>query len=242
MPEAVVGLIDIPTGGAVGKFLENEDGAFGFRPRQAREALDEYHTDAYKQQKQDFANADGIINKAGVALSNPSLITNTIVESILPMLVGGTGVRAAGITNGLTNHFVKKAAALGSAGVQAAKQKGAVLAGAIGEGAMMAGAAAEQIRGENDDKLLTPGQSAAALGTGAAGTLFGYGGGRLANRLGINDIDTAFAGGATRAASAASAASARSLPRRVIEGAIQEGFFEELPQSVSEQILQNLAL
>ena len=37
-------------------------------------------------------------------------------------------------------------------------------------------------------------------------------------------------------------AAAKSIPRRVVEGAISEGFLEELPQSVSEQIFQNLAL
>ena len=33
VPEAVVGLADIPTGGRVGKFLENEGGVLGFRPK-----------------------------------------------------------------------------------------------------------------------------------------------------------------------------------------------------------------
>ena len=43
-------------------------------------------------------------------------------------------------------------------------------------------------------------------------------------------------------ASLAQAIPAKSIPRQVIEGAISEGFLEELPQSISEQIIQNLAL
>ena len=39
VPETVVGLADIPTGGAVGQFLENKDGMVGFRPKQAKEAI-----------------------------------------------------------------------------------------------------------------------------------------------------------------------------------------------------------
>ena len=33
VPEAAVGIVDILAGGRVGKFLENEGGAFGFRPK-----------------------------------------------------------------------------------------------------------------------------------------------------------------------------------------------------------------
>ena len=84
VPEAAVGLLDIPTGGRVGKFLENEDGLLGFRPKQAKEFLSDFHTDQYKAQQQEFKEADGVLEKAGVALSNPSLIANTVTESIAP--------------------------------------------------------------------------------------------------------------------------------------------------------------
>ena len=39
VPESLVGLADIPTGGRVGKFLENQGGTVGFRPKQAREYI-----------------------------------------------------------------------------------------------------------------------------------------------------------------------------------------------------------
>ena len=41
VPEFAVGLADIPTGGRVGKFLENKDGAFGFRPKEAKEIVND---------------------------------------------------------------------------------------------------------------------------------------------------------------------------------------------------------
>ena len=223
VPETIVGLADIPTGGRVGKFLENEGGAVGFRPKQAKEFLGEFNTDAYKDQQRQFKEADGILDKAAVAIKNPSLIANTVVESAAPMLAGGVTGRA----------------------VRAVAPKvGAAAAGAIGEGTMMAGAQAEAIRQETDDGLLTAGQSGAAVATGLAGTLFGYLGGRVAQRFGLGDVDTMLARGANpqQVASEIAALPAKSIPRQVIEGAISEGFLEELPQSISEQIIQNLAL
>lgn len=223
VPETLVGLADIPTGGRVGKFLENEGGAVGFRPKQTKEFVSEFHTDQYKDQQRQFQEADGILDKTSVAIQNPSLIANTVVESAAPMLAGGVTGRA----------------------VRAVAPKvGAAAAGAIGEGTMMAGAQAEAIRQETDDGLLTAGQSGAAVATGLAGTLFGYLGGRVAQRFGLGDVDTMLARGANpqQVASEIAALPAKSIPRQVIEGAISEGFLEELPQSISEQIIQNLAL
>lgn len=221
--EGVAGLVDIPTGGRFSKALENEGGAVGFRPRQAKEILDQLHTDSFREKQQEFQNADGILDKTVVALQNPSLVTNTVAESSASMLMGGAGGRL------LKTAFPKVSGAT---------------AGAVGEGAMMAGAQAAEIRSETEDGLLTAGQSAAAAGTGVLGGLFGYFGGQLANKLGIGDVDTLLAQGLTAGDLAEEIARtpAKSVPRRVIEGAITEGFLEELPQSVSETIIKNLAL
>ena len=89
VPEAAVGLLDIPTGGAVGKALENEGGSVGLRFKQAKEAAsDLFDSDATKQQNQQFQQADGIIEKAKVALSNPSMIFRAVGES-LPAIGAG---------------------------------------------------------------------------------------------------------------------------------------------------------
>lgn len=227
VPELAVGIMDVMSDGATGKTLENKDGAIGFRPKEAKQALGDLHTDQYKAQQQEFADAgkdgnwvDKVVDKTKVALTNPSLIANTVVESVPSMLAGGVLGRASGIAN-------------------------PVVAGAVGEGAVMAGSQAEQIRQETVDGRLTADQSLAGVGTGALGGLIGFAGGRLAQKMGIGDVDTMLVTGRAGPAEIAgeiASMPAKSLPRRVIEGAISEGFLEELPQSVSEQVIQNLAL
>ncbi|WP_252149929.1 PLxRFG domain-containing protein [Acinetobacter cumulans] len=227
VPELAVGIMDVMSDGATGKTLENKDGAIGFRPKEAKQALGDLHTDQYKAQQQEFADAgkdgnwvDKVVDKTKVALTNPSLIANTVVESVPSMLAGGVIGRALGIAN-------------------------PIVAGAVGEGAVMAGSQAEQIRQETVDGRLTADQSLAGVGTGALGGLIGFAGGRLAQKMGIGDVDTMLVTGRAGPAEIAgeiASMPAKSLPRRVIEGAISEGFLEELPQSVSEQVIQNLAL
>ena len=239
VPEAVVGLADIATGGRAGKLLENEGGAVGFRPKQAREAINEWHSDATKEAQRKFQEAEGLGGKFQAAIENPSNIIGAVVESLPAMGVGGVVARGLGA-----------ATRLGQAGA-----KGAAAAGALGEGIVGAGSAAEQIRQETDGGLLSPGQTAAAAATGAATAGLGYAGGRVAQRLGIGDAETMLAQGnkgiakqfADDAATAATnplvqQRAIKSIPTQVIQGAISEGFLEELPQSVAEQIFQNLAL
>lgn len=227
VPELAVGIMDVMSDGATGKILENKNGTVGFRPKEAKQALGNLHTDQYKAQQQEFADAgkdgnwvDKVVDKTKVALTNPSLIANTVVESVPSMLAGGALGRASGIAN-------------------------PVVAGAVGEGAVMAGSQAEQIRQETVDGRLTADQSLAGVTTGVLGGLIGFAGGRLAQKMGIGDVDTMLVNGRFGPADIAgeiASMPAKSLPRRVIEGAISEGFLEELPQSVSEQVIQNLAL
>ncbi|VUZ27564.1 Uncharacterised protein [uncultured Comamonas sp.] len=227
----------------MGQALENKGGSFGFRPKEWKEGINEWHTDATKAAQRKFQEAQGIGGKFQAALENPSNIAGAVVESLPSMAAGGA------IGRGLM-----AATRLGQMGV-----KGAATAGAIGEGTVMAGAQAEAIRQETADGLLTPEQSAWAAGTGVAGAAISRLSGGLQNRLGIGDVDTMMAQGrkgmakqfadeaATTAVQAANnplalQQAAKSIPRKVIEGAITEGLLEELPQSVAEQVFQNLAL
>lgn len=226
VPEMVVGLADIPTGGRVGKFLENEGGGLGFRPAQAKEAIAGAKTERSQEQVRDFQEAKGFGAKFGQAIDNPSLVTNTVVESLPAMGAGGVVGRGLGL---------------------AAKGLSPVAAGALGEGAVGAGLAAEQIRQQTDDGLLTGKQAGLAAATGATTAGFGFAGGKVAQKLGIGDVDTMIAGG-TRSASGraategAEAVNQKNVVRRVLEGAASEGVLEELPQSISETVLQNIAL
>ena len=230
VPEAAVGLADIATGGQAGKALQEA----GFDPKRAKEIANDWHSDATKEAQQKFQAADGIWEKAKTAIQNPSLIATAVGESLPSM--GAGGVAARGILG---------ATRLGQMGL-----KGATIAGAAGEGVTMAGSQAEAIRQESADGLLSPGQTAAAVGTGLAGGLIGGLAGRVANRLGVGDAETMLAQGAKGMAKQATdeaanpllRKAAHSIPGDVVKGAISEGFLEELPQSVAEQVMQNLAL
>lgn len=227
VPETAVGLADIVSGGRAGKFLENENGAVGFRPKEAKEAIAGWKTEKSQQQLQDFQDAKGLGAKFGQAWDNKSLVANTVLESLPAMGAGGVVGRGLGL---------------------AAKGISPVAAGALGEGAVGAGLAAEQIRQQTDDGLLTPKQAGLAGVTGVTTAGFGYGGGRLAKQLGVGDVDTMFASGTRNASGRAGAEGAegaakqKNIVRRMLEGAATEGVLEELPQSISEQVLQNIAL
>src|SRR5690606_11922144 len=69
------------------------------------------------------------------------------------------------------------------------------VAGGIGEGVMGAGASASQIRSETGDGLLTPKQSGAALASGVGTAALGAAGGKIAQRMGVPDVDTMLAAG-----------------------------------------------
>lgn len=215
VPEAVVGVADIATGGRVGKFLENEGGSVGFRPKQAKAILDEQYSDAQKDANAQVQQAEGVVDTTMAALSNPSTIVQAGLESVPSMLTGGVAARGL---------------------VRMAPKIPGLVAGAAGEGVVGAGSSAEQIRQETADGLLTPQQAAIAASSGAATGLLGVVGAKVAQRLGIADVDTMLAGVATNPAAQ------KNVVRRVLEGAVAEGGLEELPQSIQEQVSQNLAL
>jgi hypothetical protein len=211
LPEAVVGLADMATGGRVGKALES----VGYEPGRARAILDENLTDAQKAANAEFQNAEGIPGKFAAAIQNPSVIGHAIVESSASMLGG------AGAARGLLKVAPKMGAAIGAA---------------AGEGVVGAGQAAEQIRSQTPDRLLTPGQSLAAAASGVGTAVFGALGGKVAQRLGIGDVDTMLA------QASLNPAARKGVVRAALEGAVSEGVLEELPQSIQEQVWQNQAL
>lgn len=220
LPEAAVGLLDLPTMGYAGKLLEQA----GFKPKEAREILDTYLSEAQQAANRKVREAQGFLPTAKAALQNPSTILTTAGES-LPQMLGG-----AGIARGL---------------LQVAPKIGAVAAGAAGEGLIGAGAAAEQMRQESKDKLLSGKQVISAVGSGVGTAAFGAAGGKLANKLGLDDIDTLLAGGASQAAGQAKQGvgkSVRDFALKATGSGISEGVFEELPQSAQEQMWMNYAM
>jgi hypothetical protein len=211
LPEAAVGGLDMLTGGRAGKALED----VGFRPKEAKAFLDEQYSDEQKQAFKNVNDAQGFGGKFIAALQNPSVVGHTVVES-LPLMLGG----------GVVGRGVMAAAPRVSAGVAAA----------AGEGVIGAGSAAEQIRQETPDGLLTPTQSGLAALSGVGTAAFGALGNKVAKSLGIHDVDTMLVGAKQNPAMA------DGVVRRVLKGAVAEGVLEELPQSIQEQVLQNAAL
>lgn len=222
VPDVAVGVADLYTGGRAGKAVDNL--SENFKLGEGQKYWQSTKTDNAKVQSKEFADAEGIVDKTKVALSNPSMIANTVVESLPSMALGGLAGRGLNVASkGLINP---------------------VAAGAAGEGLVMAGGQAEQIRQQTDNGLLTGGQVAAAAATGVAGSALGYLGGRLAQKLGLADVDTLMASGIKGQAvqEAAQEIPLSSIPKAVALGAISEGLFEEMPQSVTETVMQNVAL
>ena len=209
VPEAAVGVADIFTLGYAGKLLEQA----GYEPGEARRILETGYGEKTKQAYKEFAEAEGVVDKAIAALTNPRIIAHTVGEALPLMLAGGAVGR----------------------GVAALAPRLAAGAAGIGEGVVTAGGAAEQTRQQAESGLLTPGQAGLALSTGVVTGGLGYLGGRIADQLGIGDIDTMIV------AAQRSPKASRSLAIQLVYGAVQEGLLEELPQSVQEQVHQNYA-
>jgi hypothetical protein len=217
VPEAAVGLADIPTLGRAGKAAES----LGFKPKEAKQFIEENLTSpAQRYADAQVQSADGFIPTLQAGLENSSTIVKSVAQSIPSMLAGGAVAKGLGAAAGLAGEAAVKAAPL--------------LAGA-GEGAMMGGAQAENIRQQTDDGLLTPKQAGLALGTGVLGAGIGMAGNKLGNHLGLTQLDTLAAGGEAQAAK-------MGMAKRVVGGGAVEGLVEEAPQSAIEKMAENEAL
>jgi len=212
LPESFVGLADIPTRGYIGKVLEKA----GYKPKEAKEILDTYLSEAQQAANRKVREAEGFGGTIQAVLQNPSTIATSVGES-LPQMIGGAGI-ARGI-------------------LQAAPKVGGVVAGGIGEGVLGAGSSAEQMRGESDNGLLTTKQALSALGSGVGTAVFGMAGGRLAQKLGLDDVDTMLATGS----SSGTVKSVGDFAKRATLSGVSEGLFEEMPQSAQEKMWMNYA-
>lgn len=210
VPEALVGLADIPTMGGAGKAAE----ALGFRPREAKEFLGEFYSPEYKQTQKELQETQGFFPTIQKAIEKPSIIAHGLIESLPSIGAGGAIARGA----------LAAAPRLGFAG-----------AGAIGEGAVSAGATAEEVRQQSETGWITPGQSATAAISGAVTGGVTLAGAKIAQRFGLLDVEQILAG------KAIGQATGKGAVRRVAEGFATEGA-EELLQSAQEQIAQNIAL
>ena len=218
LPQSIVGLADIPTGGRVGQALEG----IGYRPGDTQKMLSGWYSEAQQAANRKVEQADGFVPTLKASVENPSTILTTIGESAGQMLGG------AGIARGVMKGAMLSGAKLGP-----------VIAGAIGEGVIGGGSAASTMREESADGYLTDKQSLSAIGSGIGTGLFGALGGKLSQKLGWGDIDTILAQGGPNAAAAGAAK--LGFIKQVFGSGISEGAFQELPQSAQEHMWQNYA-
>lgn len=220
-PGMLAGLADIPAGlvgldRPVDKLTDKIGEATGFTPgKWAEEAQKTGYSPERQQSDQNVQNAWDAYDKGeqtltgaiGETLSNPRTLLGNTVESLPSMVAGGLGGKAL----------------LGAK----------ALAPAIGEGAVMAGQQMDNIDGTVDPQKA----AALSLGTGAIGAGLGLVGGKVAQKAGWVDPESAIGGIAQQAVPG----KPLSAPARIAGGAASEGLLEELPQSLVEQGAQNIA-
>jgi hypothetical protein len=246
LKEAAVGLASIPTLGLLGKTEEAiEKGIFGGTSKDAREALQKLKSPELQSEEAKVSQTfkdKGVMAGLEEAVTSPRVLAGTITES-LPSMIGGAaigrqalkfGAKALGaevagpsLPGYLTRKFGDKIAP--------------IIAGAGGESLVSAGSSAESTRQQNESGLLTPQQAALSTLSGGLTGAFGILGGKVANKLGIGDIDTMLVRGTTKEAQDAVNKVQKSRIRKAFEGALSESTLEELPQSLQEQALQNVA-
>ena len=182
--EGIIGAADLVSGGHAGKALKE----VGFDTEDTQKKLDALYSPEQQKANEAVQSAEGFVPTLKTIVQNPSVIPNTIAQSV-PSMVAGQGI-------------AKGAYAL-------APTIGKLAAGAIGEGAITAGQNAEQTRQQTDNGLLTSKQALLNAGSGALTGLITGGSGVGAKALGVGDINTLGFGGKR---------SAKDLTRNVLEG------------------------
>jgi hypothetical protein len=171
VPLAAIGLLDMPTGGRVGKSIDtllNNNGynTIAQKQEQLQSELSPQQQAAFNSVQQ----ASGVGNTLGAIVENPSVVPLTALRSIPSMFAGGLLGKAAGFSNPLVR-------------------------GSIGDVLLTAGQNEEQIRQQTPDHLTTAKQGAlAALSGLGTGVISGISGG-IANQIGASDVLQLFAGG-----------------------------------------------
>lgn len=228
VPGVLTGLADIPlmlsTGtrpfdtaaDAIGKRT-------GFQPKEYAKEQTTLLSDEEKQAQTEKAavwedERKNLIDVIGVYAKHPNSTVGDIVASLPQMALGGVfsqGLRVA-------NVGLKSLAG------------NPLLRGAAGEGMTMAGSSSDEIDRNKDNQRA----ALAAIATGITGAAISFGSGKLAQRLGVADIEEVMASGQIlRQAGSKSLPFYKSIPLAMV----QEGVIEEGTQSAFEAALKNWA-
>ena len=226
VPGAFTGLLDIApaliVGGRPADMLFDEVGkATGFQPAVYAQQLEKGYSDLRKQGQSDINAVWDDETKtwwdvAKEYAANPGVTAGNIIQSLPSMAAGGA---------------IGRATMLSKAGLSpVAMQQAATTAGAIGEGAIMAGQQMDGIDRSVDARTA----ALASLATGIMGAAVGKYSGALASKFGIRDVDTMLAGGVAGSVTSP-------FYKRIPAAMVQEGVIEEGTQSSMEQMLKNIA-
>ena len=224
--QTVIGLGSLATGGKLSDGMR----ALGYDPTQTNEFLSDMYSDVRKEEEAEIEGAEGFVDSAGALLSNPAAIAGRVIETA-PMML--TGIAAA-------RHFAAKAGASAyassiSAGASIAAAKKIALEASLKAGSIAAATAeGVQAGGGSFDNYMEKGIDLGRAYTASIGTMVTTGlqsfvGGKLSKKLGLGgDLE---AGGG----------SSGNFVTKGLKGGVQEGVFEEMPQSTYEQGWDNYA-
>ena len=202
----------------------------GFQPSKWAEQAAQEYSPEMQQSLKAVEQADGFTGTLKAIGENPRSAVNLIAESLPSTLAGGILARGAmGAVVG-----AEKLAAMKAAGDTAGLMKAGAIAGGIGEGAVTAGQQMSQTDYNVNPLRAAGSATAAGIGTGIIGGVSG----RIANKIGLADIEGSIAAGTLGAGKKAGIGA---YAGRIAGGAVQEGALEEMPQSAQEQVWQNVA-
>ena len=222
--ESVVGLADIPLGGRLGKSLDT----VGLSTKVAKDYYDSQYSPAQQKANRLVSEADGIIPTVKAYVENPSAIYHHSLESLPAMALGGAG--GAALKTGASRLIP-------AATKKLSERTLGVLAGSAGEGLISAGQQEEQVRQQEESGTTTAKQGLFSVGAGIGTSILGFVGGRLAQRFGFADADTF----AATLSTGAKKQGVKDIAKAIVGGGISESVFEEMPQSVQEQVWMNAA-
>jgi len=220
--QAVVGLADLVSGGYAGKGIEKLSG-------QTFKEREDYWNELYSKDQQEAnrktQEEQGFWNTVGAMVQNPSTIAHGAIQAMPTMLVSG----------GVAGKLAKVAPKLIKLSAGATEALPVVTGGAM-EGVAQAGSMAESVRQQNESGLLTPKQTALSIASGVADGVIAVFGGKVAQKLGADQLNTLLAGGKT----AEGIVKKQNIIVRAMVSALGEGS-QEFLQSGGEQIAQNIA-
>jgi hypothetical protein len=223
--------------GYAGKGLEwAQNEIFGGDTQDLNAWLQKFKTPEQLTAEKELEDVKGFLPTIKELATNPAALTNMVFQT-LPQMAGGWGIARKLLTEAGKRGSKK----LTELAAKELYKKNAIRAAAAGEGAIAAGAAAEGIRQQTEDGLLSPKQAAMSVATGVGTAVLGIAGGKLAQKLDLTDVDVLMTGGRTAAQKTAQT-KAKSALVEGIKGAFAEGTLEELPQSIQEQMAMNIAL